>query len=120
MFFYLFWPKLAYDIFRETVTAIMTLTIVMEHILDGIIDFFNIVAEVLRGDTLVVDLSVICIKSADYTDYVKSLSNTPAQVECLLHSLASSWTQITQSSKWSHFHIKLQLFEISRLFYIPQ
>ena len=52
----------AYDLFKEIVTAIMILnqnTKVKVHSLDGGTDFFDIVAVVLQGDTLAPYLFII-------------------------------------------------------------
>ena len=54
---------LAYGLPKETVAAIMILnrnTKVIVCSPDGNIDYFNIVAEVLQGDTLVLYLFIIC------------------------------------------------------------
>ena len=88
-----------------------------KHKSDGDIDFFNIVAGVMKGDTLALFLFIICldyiqtlidlrkengfilkttrsrqnpvetIMDADYADDLMLLTNTPVQAECLLHSL---------------------------------
>ena len=89
---------------------------------DGYTDYFNIVAEVLQGDTLAPYLFIICldymlwtsidkikensleikkrsrrylaktITDADYTDDIAILANAPAQTETLLHSLEQAST----------------------------
>ena len=83
--------------------------------LDGDTDFFDIVAGVLQGDTLVPYLSIICldyvlrtlinllkengftlkktrsklypVQTITDTDYTDDIANTPAQARSLLHSL---------------------------------
>ena len=105
---------------KETVAAIMMLyrnTKVKVRSPDGDIDYFDIVAGVLQGDTLAPYLFIIClavlrmsidkmedngfkltkersrrypaqtITDADYADDIAILANTPAQAETLLHSL---------------------------------
>ena len=55
---------LAYNLLKETVTAIMMLyknTITMVCSSDVVTDFFDIVAEVLLGDTLAPCLFIICL-----------------------------------------------------------
>ena len=55
---------LAYGLTKETITAKMILyknTKVKVRSLDGDADFFNIVAGVLQGDTLVPYLFIICL-----------------------------------------------------------
>ena len=55
---------LAYDLTKETITAIMMLyrnTKVKVHSLDGLTDYFDIVAYVLQGVTLAPYLFVICL-----------------------------------------------------------
>ena len=55
---------LAYGLPKETVAAIMMLYENMKvkvHSPDGDTDFFDIAAGVLRGDTLVPYLSIICL-----------------------------------------------------------
>ena len=111
---------LAYDLPKETVAAIMILyrnTKVKVRSPDGDTEYFDIVAGVLQGDTLVPYLFIICldyvlrtsidkirengfeltktskrystktIKDADYADDLALLANTPNQTETLLHSL---------------------------------
>ena len=55
---------LAYDLPKETVAAIMILyknTKVKVRSPDGDIDYFDIVAGVLQGDTLAPNLFIICL-----------------------------------------------------------
>ena len=111
---------LTYGLLKETVAAIMILyrnTKVKARSPDGDIEFFNIVAGVLQGDTLAPYLFIICldyvlqtwidkirengfeltkkgrryptktITDADYSDDIAILANTPNQAETLLHSL---------------------------------
>ena len=109
-----------YGLPKETVAAIMMLyknTKVKVHSPDGDIDYFDIVAHLLQGDTLTPYLFIICldymlrtfdlmkengfklakersrrypahtIRNIDYDDEIALLANTPAQAETLLHSL---------------------------------
>ena len=110
----------AYGLPKKTVAAIMMLyrnTKVKVHSPDGDTDYFDIVAGVLQGDTLVPYLFFIyldyvlrtsidimkyngfklakersrryaqTITDADYTNYIALLANTPAQAKTLLNSL---------------------------------
>ena len=116
---------LEYGIPKETVTAIMILyrnTKVKVRSLDGDTDYFNIVAGVLRGDTLAQYLFIICLdymlrtsidkikengfkltkkrsrrylaKTITDANYTAILANTPAQAETLLDSLKRATTGI--------------------------
>ena len=110
---------LAYGLPKETVAAIMVLyrnTKVKVHSLDGVTDYFGMVASVLQGDILALYLFIICLKymlrasidkikedgfkltkerSRRFTaktitdaDYTDDiLGNAPAQAETLLHNL---------------------------------
>ena len=108
---------LAYGLPKETVAAIMMLyrnTKVKVRSPDRDTDYFNIVADVLQGDTLAPYFFIICvdyvlrtsfykmkkltkkrsrrfpaqiITDADYADDIALLANTPVQAETLLHSL---------------------------------
>ena len=109
---------LAYGLPKETIAAIMMLyrnTKVKVHSPDGDTDYFNIVADVLQGDTLALYLFIICLdymlrmsidkikengckltkersrrypaQTTDYTDDIALLANAPAQAKTLLHSL---------------------------------
>ena len=111
---------LFYGLPKETIAAIMMLyrnTKVKVHSLDGHIDYFNIVAGVLQGDTLAPYFFIICldymlitsidktknqgfkltkerrrypvqtIMDINYTDDIALLANTPAQTKTLLHNL---------------------------------
>ena len=55
---------LAYGLPKQNITAIMILyknTKVKVHSPDGDTDFFNIVADILQGDTLAPSLFIICL-----------------------------------------------------------
>ena len=111
---------LAYGLTEETVAAITILyrnTKVKVRSPDGDIEYFDIVAGVLQGDTLAPYLFIICldyvlrtsidnrengfvltkkrsrrypaktITDADYADDIVLFANTPNQAETLLHSL---------------------------------
>ena len=111
---------LAIGLPKETVAAIMMLyrnTKVKVRSPDGDTDYFDIVADVLQGDTLAPYLFIICldyvlrtsidkikengfkltkesrryptktITDTDYTDDIALLANAPTQVKTLLHSL---------------------------------
>ena len=109
---------LSYGLPKETVAAIMMLyrnTKVKVYSLDGDIDYFDIVASVLQGDTLAPYLFIICLEikensfkltkersrrypaktitDADYGDDIALLANAPAQAETLLLSLERQCTQ---------------------------
>ena len=119
---------LAYGLPKETVAAITILyrnTKVKVRSSDGDTQYFNIVAGVLQGDTLVPYFFIICldyvlrnsidkirengfeltkkrsrrhpaktITDADFADDIALLSNTPNQVETLLHSLERAAARI--------------------------
>ena len=106
---------LTYSLHKETVAAIMMLYKNMKVKVcspDGHTDYFDIVADVLQGDTLTPYLFIICqdywfnerkwfqadkgkkqkilaqtITDMDYTDDIALLANTPIQAETLQHSL---------------------------------
>ena len=107
---------LAYDLPKETVTAIMMLcknTKVKVRSPDGDTDYFDMVAGVLQGNIFIICLDyrlrrsidlkkengfklakersrrylAQTITDVDYADDIALLANTPAQTETLLHSL---------------------------------
>ena len=106
---------LAYGLPKETVAAITILSKVKVRSSDGDIEYFDIVAGVLQGDTPVPYLFVICLdyvlrtsidkirengfeltkkrsrrypaKTITDADDIAILANTPKQAETLLHSL---------------------------------
>ena len=139
---------LAYGLPKETVAAITILyrnTKVKERSPDGDTEYFEIVAEVLQGDTLAPYLFIICLdyvlrtsidkirengfeltkkrsrkypaKTITDADYVDDIANTPNQAETLLHSLerAASGIDLHVNAHKTEYMSYNQIGDISTL-----